>query len=116
MPNDAQVGPRQTIVAPRREFAALSAARDEALAERAAIAEIIQIVNSSPGDLAPVFDAIPEKAHSLCEVAYGGLAVYDGEHFRMVATRGYPEHVSEAVRRPFRGNIHHQELVCGERY
>jgi hypothetical protein len=58
-----------------------------------------------------VFDAIPEKAHNLCEVAYGGLAVYDGEHFRMVATRGYPGHVSEAVRRPFRGNIHHQELV-----
>jgi two-component system NtrC family sensor kinase len=116
MPDDAQVDPGQTIAALRREFAALSAERDEALAELEAIAEIIQIVNSSPGDLAPVFNAIPEKAHSLCEVAYGGLAVYDGEHFRMVATRGYPEHVSEAVCRPFRGNIQHQELVRGERY
>jgi two-component system NtrC family sensor kinase len=115
MPDDAQVDPGQTIVALRREFAALSAERDEALAEPA-IAEVIQIVNRSPGDLAPVFDAIPEKALSHYEVAYLGLAVYDGEHFRRVATRGYPEHVSEAVRRPFRGNIHHQELVRGERY
>jgi GAF domain-containing protein len=90
--------------------------RDEAVAQQAAISEILQIVNGSPGDLAPVFDAILEKAHTLCGAEYGGLATYDGEYFRLVAARGYPDHMVEVLRRPFRGNFSHQQLLHGERY
>jgi class 3 adenylate cyclase len=67
------------------------AQRDESEAQKAAIAEVLGVINSSPGDLAPVFDAILEKALNLCEGAFGSLARFDGDAFDWVATLGVPE-------------------------
>ena len=76
------------MAALRRELDARTAERDEALAREAAIAEVLQVINSSPGDLIPVFDVILEKATRVCEAAFGVLLTWDGERLHRVAFRG----------------------------
>jgi hypothetical protein len=91
MPDDTQIDLGQTVAALRRELGARTAERDEALAREAAITEVFQVINTSPGDLAPVFQTIVEEAHTLCDAASGSLPLWDGKKFRGVAMRGFSE-------------------------
>ena len=81
----------------RRANAELQRRLDEALAREAATSEVLAVINSSPGALAPVFAAILEKAMRLCGAAFGALQSYDGKRFEIMAQRGTPPRFAQYI-------------------
>jgi two-component system, NtrC family, sensor kinase len=96
VPNPADPG---LVAALRTRLAACGTERDEALAQQVASAEILQVINRSPGDLAAVFDVILEKATRIGEAKFGIAYRFDGNVFRVEAVRDATPAFIEYLRR-----------------
>jgi class 3 adenylate cyclase len=105
------------IAALQRALAECRAERDEALARQAAATQVLQVINASPGNLAPVFEAILENALRLCEASFGFVTTYDGKGFDRAIQRGVPDALAAYFRtgidQPRPGDAHWR-LLAGE--
>jgi two-component system, NtrC family, sensor kinase len=115
-PDGTLADPQQVIAELQRQLNERTAERDEAVARETATAEVLQVINSSPGDLKPVFEAMIEKALRLCEASFGVLSRIEGDKFHAIAVRGAPPALAEALRqsRPLMPGNSHYRLAHGE--
>jgi hypothetical protein len=98
-PDSTLADPQEINADLQRQLAECRAERDEALARETAMADVLQVINSSPGDLAPVFDAMLEKAMRLCEAAFGMLWTFDSNRFHMAAHQGVSAELEDVLRK-----------------
>jgi signal transduction histidine kinase len=62
----------------------------ESLEQQTATSEVLQVISSSPGELAPVFQSMLASATRVCGANFGTMNLWDGEQFNIVADYNVP--------------------------
>jgi len=73
----------------------------EALEQRTATAEILQVISESPTDVKPVFDAIAQRARRLCGGVMSAVALYDGRRVHLQAYDGATQQIRSSMHSHF---------------
>src|SRR5580658_895840 len=62
----------------------------QSLQQQTATADVLRVISSSPGNLAPVFQAMLANATRICEAAFGSMLLREGDEYRRVALHNAP--------------------------
>ena len=99
---------RKTCKAPvvtadlQKQVAALTREVKEAREQQTATSEVLQVISSSSGELAPVFESLLASAKHLCGAEFGIILLREEDAFRTVALHGATAAYAEARwRAPF---------------
>jgi signal transduction histidine kinase len=85
-----------------RELAEAQKHLAEALEQQTATSEVLRVISSSSGELAPVFESLLASAKHLCGAEFGIILLREGDGFRTVALHGATAEYTEARwRAPF---------------
>ena len=91
----------------------------ESLERQTATADVLRVISSSQGELAPVFQAMLENATRICSASFGTLLMYEGDEFRRVARHNMPEvfaaDAARHLRPPFDGAPSLRQLISTRR-
>jgi GAF domain-containing protein len=71
----------------------------ESLQQQIATADVLKVISSSPGELAPVFEIMLANAVKICGAQFGVMSLREGDAFRVTATHGAPPAFVEQRRR-----------------
>jgi two-component system NtrC family sensor kinase len=71
----------------------------ESLEQQTATSEVLSVISSSPGELAPVFNAMLANAVRICEAKFGILVLCEGDAFRLGALHNVPRAFAKFIQR-----------------
>ena len=74
---------------------------NEALERQTATAEILAVISESPTDVQPVFQAIAERARTLCKADVGATTRLDGDVVHLAGVRALSTQAEDAMRAAF---------------
>ena len=94
-----QARAKLSLATEETEVARLSRELNEALDRQNATSEVLRVISSSRGDLAPVFDAVLQNATRICRAKFGIMNFPEPGGVRCVAMHNVPEAFAELRRR-----------------
>src|SRR5262245_5330006 len=80
----------------QEQVAALTSELKEAREQQSATSEVLEVISSSSGELAPVFESLLASAKHLCGAEFGIILLREGDGFRTVALHAASAEYTEA--------------------
>jgi GAF domain-containing protein len=88
--------PRSVVASQQTHLSRLKEELGEAREQQRALAEVLRVISSSPGDLEPVFAAMLANAVRICDATFGNIYRWHDGALHLVAAHNTPPAFAEA--------------------